>query len=150
MDRAGFIEVAPAASTILGLGSRFDLDLALHVAWCYVRCVAQAKRHARGRWGHARAFDVFTDFDCVWEHALDTIDPSDQVIRSGWAGSVNRSVPICWSAVTALLSMTRQAAGVMDYAGVEPKPSSCTKNLDSPLPGTPTVGWWDLDSPRGC
>jgi hypothetical protein len=32
MDRAGFVEVAPAASTILGLGSRFDLDLALHVA----------------------------------------------------------------------------------------------------------------------
>jgi hypothetical protein len=32
VDRAGFIEVAPAASTILGLGSRFDLDLVLHVA----------------------------------------------------------------------------------------------------------------------
>jgi hypothetical protein len=28
MDRAGFIEVTPAASTILGLVSRFDLDLA--------------------------------------------------------------------------------------------------------------------------
>jgi hypothetical protein len=32
MDRAGFIEMTPAASTILGLGSRFDLDLAFHVA----------------------------------------------------------------------------------------------------------------------
>jgi hypothetical protein len=32
VDRAGFVEVTPAASTILGLGSRFDLDLALHVA----------------------------------------------------------------------------------------------------------------------
>jgi hypothetical protein len=32
VDRAGFIEVTHAASTILGLGSRFDLDLALHVA----------------------------------------------------------------------------------------------------------------------
>jgi hypothetical protein len=31
VDRAGFVEVAPAASTILGLGSRFDLDLAFHV-----------------------------------------------------------------------------------------------------------------------
>jgi hypothetical protein len=31
-DRAGFFEVAPAASTILGLESGFDLDLALHVA----------------------------------------------------------------------------------------------------------------------
>jgi hypothetical protein len=32
MVRAGLVEVTPAASTILGLGSRFDLDLALHVA----------------------------------------------------------------------------------------------------------------------
>jgi hypothetical protein len=32
MDRAGFIEVIPAASTILRVGSRFDLDLAFHVA----------------------------------------------------------------------------------------------------------------------
>jgi hypothetical protein len=32
VDRAGFIEVILAASTIFGLGSRFDLDLALHVA----------------------------------------------------------------------------------------------------------------------
>jgi hypothetical protein len=32
MDWAGFVEMTPAASTILGLGSRFDLDLALHVA----------------------------------------------------------------------------------------------------------------------
>jgi hypothetical protein len=31
VDRAGFIEVIPAASTILRVGSRFDLDLALHV-----------------------------------------------------------------------------------------------------------------------
>jgi hypothetical protein len=32
VDRVGFVKVAPAASTIWGLGSRFDLDLALHVA----------------------------------------------------------------------------------------------------------------------
>jgi hypothetical protein len=32
VDRAGFIEAIPAASTILRVGSRFDLDLALHVA----------------------------------------------------------------------------------------------------------------------
>jgi hypothetical protein len=32
VDRAGFVEVAPAASTIWGLGFIFDLDLALHVA----------------------------------------------------------------------------------------------------------------------
>jgi hypothetical protein len=32
VDRAGFVEVTPATSTILDLESRFDLDLALHVA----------------------------------------------------------------------------------------------------------------------
>jgi hypothetical protein len=32
VNRAGFVEVIPAASTILGLGSRFNLDLALHEA----------------------------------------------------------------------------------------------------------------------
>jgi hypothetical protein len=31
VDRAGLIEVIPAASTILMVDSRFDLDLALHV-----------------------------------------------------------------------------------------------------------------------
>jgi hypothetical protein len=33
-----------------------------------------------------RAFDALTDFDCVREHTLDTIDPDDQVARSGWVG----------------------------------------------------------------
>jgi hypothetical protein len=32
MDRAGFVEMTPAASTILGLGFRFNLDLVLRVA----------------------------------------------------------------------------------------------------------------------
>jgi hypothetical protein len=32
VDRAGFVEVIPTASTILGLASRFNLDLTLHVA----------------------------------------------------------------------------------------------------------------------
>jgi hypothetical protein len=32
MDRAGFIEVIPAVSTILRVESRFDLDLVFHVA----------------------------------------------------------------------------------------------------------------------
>jgi hypothetical protein len=48
--------------------------------------VAQVKRHARGRRSHARAFDTLTDFDCVKEHAFDTINPGDQVARSGWVG----------------------------------------------------------------
>jgi hypothetical protein len=30
MDRAGFVEMTPGASTTLGLGSRFNLDLVLH------------------------------------------------------------------------------------------------------------------------
>jgi hypothetical protein len=45
VDRAGFVEVTPAASMIYCLGSRFDLDLEFHVAGCYVSCVPQAKRH---------------------------------------------------------------------------------------------------------
>jgi hypothetical protein len=32
VDRARLVEVIPAASTILRVESRFDLDLALHVA----------------------------------------------------------------------------------------------------------------------
>jgi hypothetical protein len=32
MNMAGFVEVIPVASTILGLGSRLNLDLALHEA----------------------------------------------------------------------------------------------------------------------
>jgi hypothetical protein len=32
VDRAGLIEVIPVASTILRVESRFDLDLAFHVA----------------------------------------------------------------------------------------------------------------------
>jgi hypothetical protein len=32
MDRAGFIEVIAAASTIVGVESRFDLDIVFHVA----------------------------------------------------------------------------------------------------------------------
>jgi hypothetical protein len=32
LNRAGFVEVVLAASTILGLGSRFDLDLTFRVA----------------------------------------------------------------------------------------------------------------------
>jgi hypothetical protein len=32
VDRAGFVKVIPTASTILRVGSRFDLDFAFHVA----------------------------------------------------------------------------------------------------------------------
>jgi hypothetical protein len=32
MDRGGFIEVIPTTSTVLRVGSRFDLDLVFHVA----------------------------------------------------------------------------------------------------------------------
>jgi hypothetical protein len=47
VDGAGFVEVTHAVSTIWCLGSRFDLDLALHVEGCYVSCVPHANRHAR-------------------------------------------------------------------------------------------------------
>jgi hypothetical protein len=46
----------------------------------------QAKRYARGKRSHARALDALTDFDCIREHIPDTINPSDQVARSGWVG----------------------------------------------------------------
>jgi hypothetical protein len=48
MDRVGFVEVTPAVSTIWCLGSRFNLDLVLHVVGCCVSCIPQAKRHAGG------------------------------------------------------------------------------------------------------
>jgi hypothetical protein len=95
VDRTGLVKVIPVASTILSVESRFDLDLAFHVARCYVSGIAQAKRHAGGRRSHARAFDAPTDFDCVGEHTLDTSIPA---IRSlgvgGWVFS-DRSVSIC-------------------------------------------------------
>jgi hypothetical protein len=37
-------------------------------------CVAQAKRHAGGRRGSARALDAFADFDRVGEHVFNAID----------------------------------------------------------------------------
>jgi hypothetical protein len=49
--------------------------------------VTQAKRHAGGQTSRARVFDAVTNFDCVREHVLDTIDLGDQVARSGgWVG----------------------------------------------------------------
>jgi hypothetical protein len=86
VDRTGLIEVTVAASTILMVESRFDLDLALHVALCYACGIAQAKRHAGCRRSRARTLAALTDFDCVKEHVLDTIDSNDQVARSGWVG----------------------------------------------------------------
>jgi hypothetical protein len=79
--------VTPTVPTMWGLGSRFDLDLALHVARHYVSRIQQAERHAcwRSR-GHARAFDAFANLDRVGEHAFHTIKPRDQVARSGWVG----------------------------------------------------------------
>jgi hypothetical protein len=46
VDGARVIEVTPTVSTIWCLGSKFDLDLALHVVRGNVSCVPQAKRHA--------------------------------------------------------------------------------------------------------
>jgi hypothetical protein len=70
-----------------------------------------------------RALDALTDFDCVGEHALDMINPGDQVARSGWV-FFNRSVSIYWLVVTALPSMMRQEAGAVEVAGIEPKQMS--------------------------
>jgi hypothetical protein len=86
VDRAGLIDVIPATSTILRIESRFDLDLALHLARCYASGIAQDKRHAGGRRSHARTLDVLVDFYCIGGRIPDMTDPSDQVARSGWVG----------------------------------------------------------------
>jgi hypothetical protein len=44
VNRAGFVEMTSTVSMIYCLGSRFDLELARHVAGCYVSCIPQAKR----------------------------------------------------------------------------------------------------------
>jgi hypothetical protein len=46
VDGARVVEVIPAVSMMWGVRSTFDLDLVLHVARRYVRCITQAKRHA--------------------------------------------------------------------------------------------------------
>jgi hypothetical protein len=87
VDRTRVIEVTPAVSAVWSLWSRFDLDLALHVARRYLSCVPQTKRLAGWRsGGPARAVGAFADLDRVGEHVFDAIKPRDQVARSGWVG----------------------------------------------------------------
>jgi hypothetical protein len=81
VDGAGFVEVTPATSTILGLGSRFDLDLVLHVG------MLEGDKVLRGCLTRSQTVIVSESM------------PSTQsipAIRSlgvgGWV-SVNRSVP---------------------------------------------------------
>jgi hypothetical protein len=64
---------------------------------------------------------VLADLDRVGEHAFNTIEPCDQVSRSGWVGLCQQIYLDLLVGVTALLSMTRQAAGAVDFAGIEPK-----------------------------
>jgi hypothetical protein len=93
VDGAGVVET-PAVSTIWCLGSKFDLDLALHEVIRYMGCVPQANRHAGGgQRGPARAFDAFIDLDCVGEHAFNTIKPRDQIARSGWVAFYKQICP---------------------------------------------------------
>jgi hypothetical protein len=89
----------------------------------------------------------------------------------GWV-SASRSAPTCWLEVTALPSMTRQAAGEVDSAGKEPKQMSTglarmssmlsgkmTPLVEAielheepwipPLPGATIVICLDLKSPQG-
>jgi hypothetical protein len=58
--------------------------------------------------------DVFADFDHVGEHVFNAIDSAIRSLRVGGWDSDDRSVSICWSEVTALPSMMRQAAGTID------------------------------------
>jgi hypothetical protein len=47
MDRAGVVKIIAVVSMLWGLGSRFDLDLVLHVSRCCMSCIPQARRHVR-------------------------------------------------------------------------------------------------------
>jgi N-acetylmuramic acid 6-phosphate (MurNAc-6-P) etherase len=71
-----------------------------------------------------RALGALTDLDRVGEHVFDAIEPA---IRSrgvgGWVYA-SRSDLTCWLEVTALPSMTRQAAGAVDSVGIELKQMS--------------------------
>jgi hypothetical protein len=85
MDRAGFVEMTPAASMILGLGPdsiwilRFMKHDATRAALRKPRGMLEGDQVVRGRLTRS-----YTDH--VREHVLDTIDPGDQVARSGWMG----------------------------------------------------------------
>jgi hypothetical protein len=43
VDKARVVKMTSALSTMWDLGSRFDMDLTLHVARCYMSCVPQTK-----------------------------------------------------------------------------------------------------------
>jgi hypothetical protein len=45
VDRARVVEMTFAISTMWDLGSRFNLELVLHVARRYMSCIPQTKRH---------------------------------------------------------------------------------------------------------
>jgi hypothetical protein len=45
VDWARVVEMTSAVSTMWDIGSRFDLDLVLHVARHYMSCIPQTKRH---------------------------------------------------------------------------------------------------------
>jgi hypothetical protein len=77
-----------------------------------------------------RVLDALIYFDCVREHAFNTIDPGDHVARSGWV-FFDRSVSICWLAVTALPSMTRQAVGEVEVDGVGEEVSHALQEDDA-------------------
>jgi hypothetical protein len=105
VDRTGLVNVIPAASMIFRIESRFDLDLVLHVARCYASDTAQAKRHAGGRRSRARMLDTLTDFDYIGDRIPKTIDPSDQVARSGWVGFLRQ---ICFDLLVTVLPLLKQ------------------------------------------
>jgi hypothetical protein len=64
---------------------------------------------------------MLTDLDRVGEHVLDVIELRDQVVRSGWVGFRQQIGSGLLVGVTVVLLMTRQVAGAVDSAGIEPK-----------------------------
>jgi hypothetical protein len=173
VDGARVVEVTPAVPMMCSLGSRFDLDLALHVARRYVSYVPQAKRHVgwRSR-GHVRALDAFANLDRVREHTFNAIKPRNQVTRSGWVGFRQQiySDLLVGSDSVALddkasgwsggLRRHRAEADV-DRDGEDVRHALreddavgrshrvARRTLDSSPTWAPTVRWLDIDSPHG-
>jgi hypothetical protein len=87
VDVARVVKMTSAVSTMWDLGSRFDLDLVLHIARRCMSCVSHTKRHTGCRCrGPARALGMLTDLGSVEECVFDAIESRNQVARSGWVG----------------------------------------------------------------
>jgi hypothetical protein len=96
VDGAGVVEMTPVVPTIWCIGSRFDLDLALHVAGCYMSLLRRPRGMVEDDVGVLRGRLTRSQTLIVSESMPST--RSIPAIRSlgvgGWV-FVSRSVPTC-------------------------------------------------------